>query len=67
MAEFQMTRGQSEDMYRLQRHMLRRIVEWRRIDGEELQETMKRMNLQLSHGLDLHYCLPRPISFASNQ
>ena len=67
MAAFPMTRGQIEDMDGLQRQMLRRIVGWRRIDGEEWKETMKRMNLQLSRGLDLHYGQPWSIAFASNQ
>ena len=62
-----MTRNQIKDMDRLQRQMLRRIVGWRRIDGEEWKETMKRMNLKLSRGLDLYYCQPWSISFARNQ
>ena len=42
-------------MDRLQRQMLRRIIGYRRADGEKWKETMKRMNLRLSRGLDLHY------------
>ena len=66
MTAFLMTTNQFEDMDRLQRH-LRRIVGWRRIDGEEWKEIMKRMNLKLSRGLDLHYCQSWSISFARNQ
>ena len=67
MVVFPMTRSQIGDMDRLQLQMLRRIDGWRRIDGEEWKERMKRMNLQLSRGLDLHYCQPWSISFARNQ
>ena len=67
MVVFPMTRCQIGDMDRLQLQMLRRIDGWRRIDGEEWKERMKRMNLQLSRGLDLHYCQPWSISFARNQ
>ena len=62
-----MTRNQIEDMDRLQQQMLRRIVGWRRIDGEEWKETMKRMNLRFSRGLDFHYYKSWSIAFVHNQ
>ena len=62
-----MKKNQIEDMDRLQRKMLRRIVGWRRIDGEEWKDTMKQMNLRLSRVLDLHYCQSWSISFVRNQ
>ena len=40
----------------LQRQMLRRIIGWRRKDGESWHDTMERMNLRLSHGQSLHSC-----------
>ena len=50
-----------EDTDALQRQMLRRIIVWRRIDGEEWKETMTRMQLRLSHDLDL--LLPNVVDF----
>ena len=68
MTVFPKTKNQNEDMERLRRRMLRRIIiGLRRIDGEEWKETMQRMNLRLSPGLDLYYCKPWSISFARNQ
>ena len=58
MAVFPTTRGQIEDMDRLQRQMLRRIIGWRRVDGEDWKDTMKRMKLRLERGQDLYYCQP---------
>ena len=40
---FPLSRGQVEDLDILQRKMIRRIVGWRRIDGEPWDETMRRM------------------------
>ena len=39
---FPLIRGQVEDLDILQRKMIRRIVGWRRIDGEPWDETMRR-------------------------
>ena len=35
--------------------MLRRIVGWRRIDGEPWRDTMIRMNQLLTRAMDLHF------------
>ena len=48
-----MTRTQLQDLDRLQRKMLRRIVGWRRIEGEDCRDTMVRMNQRLSRAIFL--------------
>ena len=62
-----MTRTQLQDLDRLQRKMLRRIVGWRRIEGEDWRDTMVRMNQRLSRAEQLYFCQPWSISFARNQ
>ena len=39
-----MTIAHLQEMDRLQRRMLRRIIGWRRIDGQDWETTMHRMN-----------------------
>ena len=51
-----MTKVQLQEMDRIQKKMLRRIVGWRRMDDELWNETMTRMNLRIEHGQDLYYC-----------
>ena len=51
----------------LQRKMLRRIVGWRRIDGEEWKDTMKRMNDRLEEAQRLFFCEPWSMIFARSQ
>ena len=62
-----MTRHHLKKLDTSQRKMLRRILSWRRIDGEDWKETMKRMKLQIAHGLNLYYCRPLSISLVRNQ
>ena len=58
MAVFQMTRGQLEDINKLHKHVLRRIIEWRFIDGEDWKDAMKRMKLRLERSQYLYYYQP---------
>ena len=66
-AALPMTRTQLQDLDRLQRKMLRRIVDWRRIEEEDWRDTMLRMNQRLSRGENLYFWQPWSISFARNQ
>ena len=47
--------------------MLRRIVGWRRIDGEDWKETMKRMNDRLMEAQRLYFCASWSMIFARSQ
>ena len=62
-----MTKGRLQELDKLQRKMLRRIVGWRRIENEDWSITMKRMNDRLDQGQRLFYCEPWSIRFARNQ
>ena len=47
--------------------MLRRSVDWRRIEGEEWRATMIRMNGRLARALQLYPCQPWWVRHARNQ
>ena len=47
--------------------MLRRIVGWRRVEGEEWRATMIRMNGRLARALHLYPCQPWAVRHAKNQ
>lgn len=49
-----LTRTEIEELDVLQRKMLRRIVGWRRIEGESWDVTMRRMRTRLEHGRTLY-------------
>ena len=51
----------------LQRKMMRRIVGWRKIPGEDWRDTMVRMNRRLQTAQVQYYCEPWSIRFARNQ
>ena len=61
------TRHHLQKLDILQRKMLRRIVGWRRIDGEAWKETMKRMNNRLEEGQRLFFCEPWSMVLARSQ
>ena len=54
LVSFPLTRDQVEVLDALQRKMLRRIVGWRRVDGEPWDETMRRMRDRLERARRLH-------------
>ena len=62
-----MTKGRLQELDKLQRKMLRRIVGWRRIENEDWSISMKRMNDRLDQGQRIFYCEPWSIRFARNQ
>ena len=62
-----MTRYHLQKLDILQRKMLRRIVGWRRIDGEDWKATMKRMNDRLEQGHNLYVCQPWSMVYARSQ
>ena len=62
-----MTKVQLQEMDRIQRRMLRRIVGCLRVDDEPWNETMTRMNLRLEHGQALYYYQPWSMIFARSQ
>ena len=62
-----MTKHHLQQLNILQRKMLRRIVGWRRIDGEDWKETMKRMNHRLEQGQRIYFCEPWSMIFARSQ
>ena len=51
----------------LQRRMLRRIVGWRRLDGEPWRDTMARMSQRLERADQLYHCEPWSRMYAKNQ
>ena len=56
MAVLPLSRFQIQKMDILQRKMLRRIVGWRRSEGEDRNITMSRMNGRLAYASSLHFC-----------
>ena len=56
-----------QELYKLQRKMMRRIIGWRRIENEDWSMSMKRMKDRLDQGHRLLYCEPWSIGFARNQ
>ena len=64
---FPLTISKLDDLDRLQRRMLRRIVGWRRIDGEAWEDTMRRMKQRLDNADRLYHCRPWSMSFARSQ
>ena len=62
-----MSKVQLQEMDRIQRKMMRRIVGWRRLDDEPWNETMQLMNLRLAHGNMLFCCQTWPMMLARNQ
>ena len=53
-----------QEMDRIQRKMMRRIVGWRRVDDEHWSETMKRMKFCVAHGFDYVCTNPMDIRLA---
>ena len=51
-AVLQLSKSKLEAFCILQRKMVRRIVEWRRVDGESWRETMIRMNARIVRAMD---------------
>ena len=51
----------------LQRKMLRRIIGWRRTEGDSWHDTMQRMNQRLEHAQQLFLCQPWSERYARNQ
>ena len=47
--------------------MTRRIIGWRWVDDKLWNETVKRMNLRLTHGQALFYSQPLSMTFARSQ
>ena len=62
-----MTKHHMQTLYILLMKILRRIVGWRRIDGEHWRETMKQMNDRLEEGQRLFFCEPWAMIVASSQ
>ena len=56
-----------DDLDRLQRKMLRRIVGWRRIPEETWESTMIRMNIRLENAQNLFHCQPWSRRWARGQ
>ena len=50
-----LSQSQIQSICIVQRKMLRRVVGWRRIDGEPWRDTMIRMNQRLTRAMDLHF------------
>ena len=67
MSVLPMTKGRLQELDRIQRKMMRRIVGWRRIEDEDWSITMKRMKTRLEWGQTLFYCEPWTIRFARIQ
>ena len=61
-----LTRKKVEELDRLQKKMLRRIIGWRRAPNEEWHETMRRMSLRLEHAQSLYYCEEWSTRYARN-
>eukprot|EP00973_Karenia_brevis_P089504 12398079-Karenia_brevis.AAC.1 len=47
--------------------MIRQIIGWRRIDGEDWRETMNSMNERIDRGMSLHFCMPWDMEICRNQ
>ena len=62
-----LTKGQLESINVLHRKMLRSIVGWVRLNGEDWSETMRRMNHRLSVALDLFPIPPWTEQLAKRQ
>ena len=56
-----------QDLDRLQRKILKRILGWRRIAGEDWNDSMLRMNQRFSRAEQLYVCQRWPISFVRTQ
>ena len=56
-----------EAVLAITRKMLRRIVGWRRVEGERWEDTMRRMNHRLAFDEQLYFCQPWSIMFARMQ
>ena len=54
LVSFPLTRSHVEELDILQRKMLRRIIGWRRIEGEAWDETMRRMRDRSDHAHQLY-------------
>ena len=67
LSTFLMTLGKLKELDRLQRRILRRIIGWRRIDGEEWRTTMIRMNGRLSRANQIYARKSWSSSFARSQ
>ena len=56
LCSFPLRKRELDSLDILQRKMMRRIVGWRRIEGEDWQITMTRMKFRLDRGQNLHRC-----------
>ena len=54
LVSFPLTRSHVEELDILQRKMLRRIIGWRRVDGEGWDETMRRMRDRMDDAHQLY-------------
>ena len=55
---FPIPQSQLERLNQLQRKMMRRIIGWRRTEGEEWIDTMRRMKKRLETSQSYYYCVP---------
>ena len=62
-----MTKTRISQLDVLQRKMLRRIVDWRRLDEEPWRDTMHKMSERLAAGERLYTCQPWSQAFARAQ
>ena len=56
LAAFPVTESKCDELDRIQRKMLHRIVGWRRTEGEDWEETMRRMRDRLQRAEQLYHC-----------
>ena len=61
-----MTQLMLEELARLQRKMLRRIIGWRRLPNESWRQTMTRMNQRLEHANQIYHCEEWSIKYFRN-